>query len=366
MKILYCIGNLKSGGGTERVLSTKVNWLVANGQEVTVAVDDRDTSSFFFIDPRAAVVALGASDEKSWIAAVDNLTAYFLPDVCVAVAGRATSLLTRCAKGTPKVLEFHYTRNFLVNFVRGLHHIRFRQLHILKMKWLQWKLARDARRFNRFVGLTKRDVSLWGNPSNMTYIYNPLSFRSDRKADCTATRIIAVGSWTPAKGMDQLLEAYGPLASDFPDWHVDLYGSGQDEGLLRDIVTKYGMESSVTLHAPVRDIHSRLLEGSIYAFPSRSDGFGLVITEAMECGLPTVAMDCECGPREILTPETGITVPDKDIEAFRKALRQLMEDEGLRKRLGANATREVRRFYPNVIMPRWIELFSTLMAAEQH
>ena len=117
------------------------------------------------------------------------------------------------------------------------------------------------------------------------------------------------------------------------------------------------MSSQVSLNQPTPEIGKELVDSSIYAFPSRSDGFGLVITEAMECGLPTVAMDCECGPREIVTSETGIVVPDKDIDAFRKALERLMLDESARKRMGEAASREVVRFYPENIMPLWLELF---------
>ena len=78
----------------------------------------------------------------------------------------------------------------------------------------------------------------------------------------------------------------------------------------------------------------------------------------MECGLPTVAMDCPCGPCEIVTQNTGIVVPDKDITAFRNALEKLMTNDGLRKQMGNAAQTEVRRFYPDTIMPHWLQLFA--------
>lgn len=360
MKIVYCIDSLVSSGGTERVATTKLNWLASQPDVktwvVTLAEADKP---FFTLDKKVERIMLTATpgNKKAYKTELESLFNRIRPDVAVSVAGMSTETLPRLNDGSKKILEFHYTKNFLVNFVNGMHHIRFRQLHLLKMRWLQWKLARNARKFDIFVGLTKRDVGLWGNPGNMSFVYNPLSFRSDKKSDCTAKRIIAVGSWTPAKGMDQLLEAFGPLSHRYPDWKVDLYGSGQDKNLLLSIIEKYGMSSQVSLNQPTPEIGKELVDSSIYAFPSRSDGFGLVITEAMECGLPTVAMDCECGPREIVTSETGIVVPDKDIDAFRKALERLMLDESIRKRMGEAASREVVRFYPENIMPLWLELF---------
>ena len=363
MKIIYCIDSLVPSGGTERVTTTKMNWLAAqSGVEVYAVTLEEDGSPFFALDGavRRRTLAVAKGDIRSYRKALTAVVDEIRPDVCVAVAGMSVGTLYRLTDGSMKVIEFHYTRNFLVNFVRGIRHLRFKRLHILKMYWLQWKVQRTARHYDRMVGLTKRDVGLWGNPSNMTYIYNPLSFRSGRKSTCENRRIIAVGSWTPAKGMDQLLEAFGQIAGRHRDWTVDLYGAGQDEALLREIIAKYRIGDQVTLNAPCKNIGDKLVDASIYAFPSRSDGFGLVITEAMECGLPTVAMDCECGPREIVTPITGIVVPDKDITAFASALERLMDNETLRKEMGRAATEEVERFYTDNIMPQWMKLFETL------
>ena len=116
----------------------------------------------------------------------------------------------------------------------------------------------------------------------------------------------------------------------------------------------------MSVNEPYPRIGEKLVEAGIYAFPSRSDGFGLVITEAMECGLPCVAMDCECGPREIVTPRTGLLVPPQDIDAFAAALERLMDDAPLRRSMGEAAQREVARFYPDNIMPQWLRLFEQL------
>lgn len=368
VKIIYCIDSLISSGGTERVTSSKVNWLSAKKDiQVYVVTLQETTPPFFPLAEQVNRIMLNVrtGDRRSYKQELANWLTRIQPDITIAVAGMSVDVLPKLKDGSKKILEFHYTKNFLVNFVKGLHTIRFRRLHLLKMYWLQWKLAQQAKRYDCFVGLTKRDVGLWGNPANMTYIHNPLSFRSEKQSTCEHKRIIAVGSWTPAKGMDQLLEAFGRIASKYPDWHVELYGSGQDKNLLLNIVRKYHMETQVTLHAPCQTIKEKLVESAIYAFPSRSDGFGLVITEAMECGLPTVAMDCECGPCEIVTDDTGIVVPDKDITAFSQALERLMKDEALRKTMGQNARQQVKRFYPDAIMPKWVELFADILKKQK-
>lgn len=356
MKIAYCIDSLQSSGGTERVLTTKVNWLCLQPEiEVYILTLQESETPFFSLDEKVNRITLSAANYQKDL----ELTLYEIrPDITIAVAGKACTLLPQMKDGSKKILEFHYTKNFLVNFVSTLHYIRFRQLHLLKMKWMQWRLAQLAKRYDLFVGLTARDVTLWGNPKNMTYVYNPLSFRSKQKSTCTNHKIIAVGSFTPVKGMDQLIKAFAMIASKYPDWSVDIYGSGQEKGYLEELIAKYNLQNQVFLFAPVDHISEKLVEASIYAFPSRSDGFGLVITEAMECGLPIVAMDCPCGPREIVTPDTGIVVPDRDIKAFALALEELITDETKRKEMGMISREEVARFYPENIMPQWIEIFN--------
>ena len=364
MKIVYCIESLANSGGTERVLTTKLNWIAENrAAEVWVVTLEETQPPFFALSDKVnrKFIAISKGDRDGYKEALYKVLCELKPDVTVQVAGMSDKVLPTLKDGSAKVMEFHYTKNFLVNFVRGIHHIRFRSLHMLKMRWLQWRLAQTAKRYDKLVGLTRRDETLWRNPKNMTYIYNPLSFRSERKSTCDQKRIIAVGSFTPAKGMDQLLHAFGQIAHKHPDWVLDIYGSGQDHGLLLQLIEKYNLAKQVTIHEPCANIADKLLESSIYAFPSRSDGFGLVITEAMECGLPTVAMDCECGPREIVTPQTGIVVPDKDIDAFARALEALMVDEELRYRMGKAAQVEVARFYPENIMPQWLALFESLV-----
>lgn len=363
MKIVYCIESLVKSGGTERVLTTKLNWLVENDTvEVWVVTLQEEQKPFFPLSAKVKrkMLLVSKGDRVGYKEALYKVLCELKPDVTVHVAGMSERVLPTLDDDSAKVMEFHYTKNFLVNFVKGIHHIRFRSLHLLKMRWLQWCLAQTAKKYDRLVGLTARDVMLWGSPKNMTYIYNPLSFRSEQKSTCKEKRIIAVGSFTPAKGMDQLLQAFGQIAHKHPGWVLDIYGSGQDYNLLLQLIEKYNLSGQVTIHEPCANIADKLLESSIYAFPSRSDGFGLVITEAMECGLPTVAMDCECGPREIVTPQTGIVVPDKDIEAFARALETLMDDEELRCRMGQAAQQEVARFYPGNIMPQWLALFESL------
>jgi glycosyltransferase involved in cell wall biosynthesis len=98
-----------------------------------------------------------------------------------------------------------------------------------------------------------------------------------------------------------------------------------------------------------------LLLTSIY------EPFGLIMPEAMSCGLPVVAFDCHYGPKEIVTDgEDGFLVENRDIEFFAQRVCQLIENGELRQQMGKNAIQKAQRYSSDIIMPMWKELFDSL------
>ena len=78
---------------------------------------------------------------------------------------------------------------------------------------------------------------------------------------------------------------------------------------------------------------------------STTEGFGIVIVEALACGLPVVSTDCKGGPREILDDgESGLLVPVGDPESMAAAILRLIEDENLYREMSARATRRASDF----------------------
>jgi glycosyltransferase involved in cell wall biosynthesis len=113
-----------------------------------------------------------------------------------------------------------------------------------------------------------------------------------------------------------------------------------------------------------KDIQTKYLDASIYAMTSRFEGFGMVLIEAMACGLPCVSFNCPHGPADIITHgEDGILVPKGGINQLAEALIELIEKEALRQEMGSKAKENVKRYLPEHIMPIWDHLFQQLVHA---
>ena len=119
--------------------------------------------------------------------------------------------------------------------------------------------------------------------------------------------------------------------------------------------------TNIYLHKPTEHIFECYNESSILISTSLFEPFGLVMIEAMSCGLPVVAFDCPYGPSDIITDGVnGFLVPYDNMQTYAEKLCMLMEDDSLRKRMGNAAYVTSKRFEADCIMPKWKVLFDEL------
>lgn len=176
---------------------------------------------------------------------------------------------------------------------------------------------------------------------------NPLSTTPPPRSPLDRRCILAAGRYSRTKGIDLLLEAFARVAAHHPEWELRVYGKGKPHQMerARAIIRDHRMEDQVRLMAATERLEAEMSKASIAAVASRFEAFGMVLIEAMSCGLPVVSFACPNGPAEILTDDRdGRLVPAEDIEAFAEALRGLMQDEPTRQRLGDAARRSAERF----------------------
>ena len=175
--------------------------------------------------------------------------------------------------------------------------------------------------------------------------------------------VVAAGRLARQKGFDRLVAAWASVARKHPDWRLDIFGHGDDVSLQARI-DKKKLTEVVTLRGFTNEPYQRFAESAIYALSSRSEGFPMVLLEAMGCGLPLVSFDCQTGPADIIQDgKNGLLVPDGDIKGLAAALNRLIEDPALRRQMGAAGVELAKEYAPDRIAARWEHLFEELQQA---
>ncbi|MFI1012927.1 glycosyltransferase family 4 protein [Streptomyces sp. NPDC020965] len=184
-------------------------------------------------------------------------------------------------------------------------------------------------------------------------------------SDTSGTTVMAAGRLSGEKQYDVLIEAFAQVVAVRPEWTLRICGWGAQKDRLRLRVDQLGLHNNVHLMGPRSPIEPEWVKGAIAVSTSRHESFGMTLVEAMRCGLPVVSTDCDHGPREIIADGVdGLLVPVGDARAVAGALLRLIDDEGLRRRMGAAAVRNGRRFDPGPIAKLHEELFTELGAAK--
>ena len=377
-KIVYCAPALYSAGGVERVLSVKANYFAdVLGYDVTIIVTEGQGKECFFpLSLNVNVINLHIGFEELWKTSFIKKVFLYLkkqhlyrkllskelmrihPDITISVLRREINFINSINDGSRKIGELHVNRANYRNFSSQDSNIAKRLFSWFWMKSLMGHL----RELDRMIVLTEAAVTDWPELSNITLIPDPLPFMTDKKSCLSVKRVVSIGRYAFEKGNDLLLRAWSKVEKEHTDWCLDIYGMG-DRKIYSEQMKSLGIdERRCHLHGSITDVKQVYVNSSIFVLPSRFEGFGLVIIEAMSCGLPVISFDCENGPRNIITEgKDGFLIRPFDVEKFSEKIIRLIEDDELRNIIGTNALITSRKYNIEDIAGQWKKLFDKIM-----
>jgi glycosyltransferase involved in cell wall biosynthesis len=377
-RVLILLGNAWAMGGTIRASHNLAGHLAQTNDVELVSVMRRVTKPFF---PFPAEVAVTALDNRTPAgrsrAKLSQRILRRLPSTLIDPADRAADACSLWSD-LELVRRLRERSGFLIgtrpgfNLIAadlappGLITVGQEHMHLGAHPGpLRRAMRRGYPKLAALSVLTEGDLEDYGavvGEARLVRIPNAAEI-GGAKAELAARRVLAAGRLTAQKGFDLLVAAFGQIAEAHPDWTLRICG----EGLLREeldgVVTQGGLGERVEL--PGRcDLEEEMANASIFALSSRFEGFPVVLLEAMSKGMAVVSYDCPTGPAELIDDHrNGILVPAGDVDAFAAGLRELMQDEELRRRCAASAVETASEYTVEAIGRRWEALLDELAEA---
>ncbi len=369
MKLIYIAPMLNPVGGLERTLTDKANYLVAKGHEVMFLTYKQGNEKVFYnLDQRVRQCDIDChlftiyrlplyarlkkyfSLRSQFRERMRKVLAEFRPDVIVITIPNTEDFISdmiAVADNVRVVIECHLASAY--------HNVgKPSTERLLTMLFPPIKAIRKA---DLLIALTERDANYWRqrHVSNVLVIPNPLTYYNDQlttigKKD---NRIIAVGRLFEQKRFDRLIEAFSIIATKYPTWKLNIFGEGPLWDKLQSQIRQLGLTERISIDKPTKEILLEYMRSRFFVLSSDFEGFGLVIIEAMSCGIPVVSTDCPCGPSEIIQDgETGLLSKLDSKDLADKMEWMITHDEELTT-FGTNAHKAAARYRQEIIMPEW-------------
>lgn len=376
-KIVYCTPALYFAGGMERVLTMKANYFAEHfGYDITIILTEGEGKPLFYpLYDKVKVINLNIGFEELWTCSFIKKIVIYLkkqylykkllknelmrirPDITVSMLRREINFINEIKDGSKKIGEIHINRANFRNFDSKDDNFIKR---LFAKVWMN-DLINKLKRLDRFVVLTEKDKEAWVGLDNVWVIPNPLSIVPQNISKLNEKRVIAVGRYCHEKGYDLLLKAWYLVQNSITDWRLEVFGEG-DRSQYEEMISSLNMDRHrCILHGRSSNIQEEYEKSSLAVCSSKFEGFGLVITEAMSCGLPVVSFDCPWGPRAIIHDgENGLLVENGNVEKLADAIIWMIQHPEMRSKMATKAIENVQRFSIEKIAEKWRSLFDTL------
>ena len=376
-KIVYCTPALYMAGGVERVLTLKANYFAEHfGYDITIILTEgEDRPLFYPLSEKVKVVNLNIGFEELWTCSFIKKVFVYLkkqylfkkllkqellrirPDITISLLRREINFLTSINDGSKKIGELHVNRSNYRNFEQGDANV----IKNLFSKFWMNSLVRNLKHLDKFVVLTEEDSRNWTELNNVVVIPDPLTFSSLSISPLSEKRVISVGRYVYQKGFDLLLQSWSIVEKECPDWSLTIIGQGnrlEYESLIDELQVD---RSRCKLMGPTGNIQDEYINSSLLVMSSRFEGFGMVLVEAMSCGLPVVSFDCPCGPKDIIQDHVdGLLVENGNIDKLADSIIWMIQHPEQRKAMATKAVENVQRFRMDQIADLWKSLFEAL------
>lgn len=346
-------GDMSRGGGTERITQVLANSL-AKHEEYSITVlnfNNESGNSYYSLDNNVNFEILKSRGLKNKILELrrfvrtNRIDIVINVDVMLGIYSLPATYFTKT-----KIISWEMFN--IRNDIGSKHTEAIRKICLRKSAY--------------YVNQTKGDMEAFQNEMPVkcpiTYIYNPCEIDyTYNDYDVNSKTIVTAGHFFYTKGYDLAVEVAKLVFDKYPDWRWEFYGDGTQMEAVKDKVKEYNLESNVIFCGRTSNIIDAYKKASIYVMTSRTEGFGLVLTEAKSCNLPTIAYDIDFGPREIIDDGvSGYLVKPFEAEQMADKICELIENRSKRLDFSKKAKDNCDKFTEESFVNGWINIINSI------
>lgn len=188
-------------------------------------------------------------------------------------------------------------------------------------------------------------------------IFNPVSdvFYNVQGQPGTQKRVVTCGRLVKQKRFDILIDAFSRMCDEFPEYTLDIYGTGTDMDKLQTQIDTLDRQDQICLMGRCEDVPDTIKDTSLFVMSSDFEGLPNALMEAMALGLPVVSTDCGGGGARALIEDgvDGLIVPCGDADALADAIRKSLADPDAALQRGKKAGEKAKSFSTEKVVAQW-------------
>ncbi|GGE48853.1 glycosyl transferase [Agaricicola taiwanensis] len=345
------------GGGAERSVVRLANGIAARGISTEIILIRAQGDFLSEVSPQVKIVDLKArrTAESAWHLArhidrnrPDAVFAHMTHTNVAAVLARSLA-----RHKTRLIVVEHNRFDVALSRKRGLVRLAYKAVPLAyrRADYVAGVAERMCDRIQQVTGLPRERIKTLHNPVVTADLFAkaeepPAHPWFDGTGDPV---ILSVGRLTRQKNFPLLIEAFSDLAALRPSRLVIL-GEGEERAALEALVARLDVGDRVSLPGFLPNPFALMKRASVFALSSDWEGLPTVLIEALACGVPVVATDCESGPDEILDGgRYGRLVPTGDRNALAAALNETISQPpdpaaGIARAMDFNADTAIDRY----------------------
>lgn len=244
-----------------------------------------------------------------------------------------------CHEYVPEIIHTHSFMPTLMTVFMGCKEYKVvRTIHSIYPYFSSKRLIHKFKRGVEYISLRKNKVIMvcvdgtvkkslpWSYPVKLLKVVengvdtDEYNDKQQKESHSDVLRIIALGRLEPQKGFDLLIPALKIVKDNGIHFRVDIFGSGNQESLLTKIIHENNLEDCVFLRGYTKNPNALFTQYDWLISPSRYEGFGLSIVEAMLSGLPVITSQKGGVPDHLKDGDTAIIIKRLSYEGIASAV----------------------------------------------